>query len=113
MPVLIDSETQGNKVAHNISRKLLHLNNVMMAVVDFTHGPELLPEEPHSHPHEQISYIAEGEVFAFIGKKKFHLKKGDIFSVPAGIPHCIQMLTPNVRIIDSFSPVREEFLTQS
>lgn len=111
MLFLIDSETQGKQVDHNISRKLLHLNNVMMAIVDFTNGPELLPQEPHTHPYEQISYIAEGEVIAYIGEKKSHLKEGDMFAVSPGIAHCIQMLTPKVRIIDTFSPVREEFIT--
>ena len=42
--------------------------------------------------------------------KKTALKEGDMFAVPANVPHCIQMLTPTVRIIDSFSPIREEFI---
>ena len=112
MPVLIDAETPSTQVANNISRKLISLDNLMMVVVDFTDGPQSAPENPHSHPHEQISYIAEGEVFLFIDGQKSHLKGGDMFAIPGDMPHCIQMLTPTVRIIDSFSPIRKEFLKQ-
>jgi len=110
MPILIVLETSGEQIATNITRKLIHLNNLMMAIVDFNNGPQSEPELPHSHPHEQISYIAEGELHAFIDGLKTQLKKGDMFSVPGGIPHCIQMLSARVRIIDSFSPLRNEFL---
>ena len=50
------------------------------------------------------------ELHVFIDGLKTQLKKGDMFSVPGGIPHCIQMLSARVRIIDSFSPLRNEFL---
>ncbi len=110
MPVLIDSETQGNQISPNTSRKLIHLNGLMSVIVDFSNGPQTEPDPPHSHPHEQISYIARGKIYVFINGEKTRLKEGDMFAVPIGVPHCIQMLTPTVRIIDSFSPIREEFL---
>lgn len=110
MPILIDSDTPATQVASNISRKLLHLNNLMMVIVDFTDGPQSEPEKPHAHPHEQISYIAEGEVYLFVDGDKKRLKAGDMFAVPGGVYHCIQMLSAQVRIIDSFSPIRQEFL---
>ncbi|HEY4786679.1 MAG TPA: cupin domain-containing protein [Bacteroidales bacterium] len=110
MPVLINAETQETKVSVNISRKLIHLNSLMSVIVDFTNGPQTEPDPPHSHPHEQITYVAEGELFVFIAGEKKRLSKGDMFAVPGGIPHCIQMLSPNVRLIDSFSPIREDFI---
>jgi quercetin dioxygenase-like cupin family protein len=83
----------------------------MVVVCDFTNGPALKPDPPHSHLHEQISYVAEGDLFLFIGEEKHLLNKGDIFTVPSGLPHCIQTISKNVRLVDSFSPVREDFLT--
>ena len=70
-----------------------------------------VPTPPHNHPHEQVSYIAEGELILFmegVGEQK--LVKGDLFAIPSGIPHTVQVLTKVVRIIDSFTPVREDFL---
>ena len=110
MAILIDSETQAKQVAPNIARKLVHLNKLMTVIVDFTNGPQTEPDPPHSHPHEQISYIASGEIFVFINGDPTCLKEGDMFAIPCDVPHCIQMLTTTVRIIDSFSPIREEFL---
>ena len=85
----------------------------MIVVCDFTNGPAPKPDPPHSHPHEQITYVAEGDLFFFLNNEKYKLQKGDIFSVPSGIPHCIQTISNHVRLIDSFSPVREDFLKKN
>lgn len=82
----------------------------MVVVCDFKGGPAPEPDPPHSHPHEQITYVAEGELFLFLGDDQHHLTKGDVYSVPSGIPHCIQTLSSHVRLIDSFTPLRDDFL---
>ncbi len=83
----------------------------MMVVVEFTGGPAEVPDPFHDHPHEQVSYIAEGELILFIKDAGDHkLQKGDLFAIPSGIPHTVQTLTPVVRIIDCFTPLRQEFL---
>jgi len=110
MPVLIDKETLSQKISENFQRKIIHLNNIMTVICEFTNGPMEQPDPPHSHPHEQTSYVAEGEIFVFIGDEQIRLAKGDVFAVPGGIPHCIQTLTEYVRLIDTFTPIREEFI---
>jgi len=70
MPVLINSETPVQQIAPNVGRKLVHLKGLMTVIVDFTKGPQAEPDPAHSHPHEQISYIANGEVNVFIDGKK-------------------------------------------
>ncbi len=110
MAILKSSESPAVKVKPGFDRRLAYLNNLMIAVCDFSGGPMPVPDKPHTHPHEQISYIEEGELWLFIGEDKHRLGKGDIYTVPPGIPHGIQTLTPFVRIIDTFSPVREDFL---
>jgi mannose-6-phosphate isomerase-like protein (cupin superfamily) len=39
-----------------------------------------------------------------------HLGPGDMFLVPGGKPHTIQQLTEHVRLVDCFTPIREDFL---
>ena len=39
------------------------------------------------------------------------VEPGDLIVVPANMPHCIQLLTPYVRLVDCFSPIREDFLS--
>jgi quercetin dioxygenase-like cupin family protein len=113
MPVLLESKTKPEKLSPTFQRRITHLENIMTVVCDFTNGPASEPDKPHSHPHEQITYVAEGELYFFIGDEKHHLTKGDLFSVPPGVPHCIQNISSFVRLIDSFSPIREDFLKKS
>jgi quercetin dioxygenase-like cupin family protein len=69
------------------------------------------PDPFHSHPHEQITYVADGEVLYFRGDDTIHLRKGDLIIIPPDVPHCIQTLSSSTRLIDSFYPLREDFLT--
>jgi quercetin dioxygenase-like cupin family protein len=65
----------------------------------------------HHHVHEQTTYVAEGEIiFLCEGEPDQRLKKGDMFSVPSGIPHAIQLLSKEARLVDSFNPIRNDFL---
>lgn len=97
-------------VSPDFVRTIAHLDNLMVVVCDFRNGPMKNPDPPHSHIHEQITYVAEGELIFFKDDKKVHLAKGDIITLPSGVPHCIQTLTKHVKLIDSFSPVRKDFL---
>ncbi|MCK5136418.1 MAG: cupin domain-containing protein [Bacteroidales bacterium] len=107
--ILINDKSDWTDLAPGLRRKLIHTNHLMMVVVEFTNGPAEVPF--HDHPHEQVSYIAEGELILFIkGVGEQKLQKGDLFAIPSGIPHTVQTLTPVVRIIDSFTPIREEFV---
>jgi quercetin dioxygenase-like cupin family protein len=110
MPVIIERKTQPEKVSSSHKRRIVNLEKLMVVVCDFTNGPAAEPDKPHSHHHEQISYVAEGELFLFLGSEKHTLTKGDIFAVPPDVPHCIQNISSFVRLVDSFSPIREEFL---
>lgn len=111
MPVLIFDSEKYFEVKKNVRRKILHNQNLMTVLIDFTGGPWKEPDPPHSHPHEQVTYIAEGEIIFFCeGEKDQKLKAGDMFSVPSGKEHTIQLLSEKARLIDSFYPLREDFL---
>jgi quercetin dioxygenase-like cupin family protein len=110
MPIYKQELSKPEKLTETFERRISHLRNLMVVVCDFTNGPAVEPDPPHSHQHEQITYVAEGELFLFLGEEKYLLTKGDVFTVPSGIPHCIQTISNPVRLVDSFSPVREDFL---
>lgn len=103
-------KTEAIKVSETVSRKFTYLDNLMMVIVDFKDGPMNEPDPFHSHPHEQISYVAEGDVLVIIGDQQKRLTSGDIYFVPSGVPHTVQSLTPTLRLIDSFNPIREDFI---
>lgn len=111
MTVLKFNNVPYEKVREGLQRKFIHTANLMTVLIDFTDGPWEQPEPPHSHPHEQVSYVAEGEIiFLCEGEEDQLLQAGDMFAVPPGKQHTIQLLTEKVRLVDSFHPPREDFL---
>lgn len=111
MPVFKTDELEVKEIAPGVFRKIAHLKKMLAATIDFTDGPMQQPEEPHSHPHEQVSYVAVGSLYLFLGEEKHLLEEGDLFLVPSNIPHCIQTLTKRVKLVDVFTPLREDLLT--
>lgn len=112
MPVLKFDDTPAEVLREGLERKIIHTGDLMTVVIDFTDGPWEEPEPPHSHPHMQTTYVAAGEItFYCEGEPDQHLKAGDMFAVPSGKKHTIKVITPHVRLIDNFTPLREEFLS--
>lgn len=66
----------------------------------------IIPE--HSHPHEQIGYMVEGEFEFIIGGKSHHVTPGQIWRIPGGVPHKVIAGERPARAIDVFYPIRED-----
>jgi len=110
MGTLKQENTTKVTIGDKRTRYLTHTENLMMVVIDFDDGPTSEPDPPHSHPHEQISYVAAGEVIFFLDGEPTRLGPGDMFTVPPDLPHSVQLLTKHVRLVDTFTPLREDFL---
>ena len=111
MPVLKSKEVKMTTVKEGVSRRLVHANDLMMVVIDFNNGPWSVPDPPHAHVHEQTTYVAEGEIIFFCeGESDQKLSAGDMFWVPSNKSHTIQLLSKSAKLIDSFNPIRKEFL---
>jgi quercetin dioxygenase-like cupin family protein len=54
--------------------------------------------------------VAEGEILFVMEDQQTRLRPGDVFLIPSGKPHSIQQLTEHVRLVDCFTPIREDFL---
>jgi quercetin dioxygenase-like cupin family protein len=111
MPVLRLSDTPKAFFREDASRVVTKTDNLMVVVIDFSNGPWKEPDPLHKHVHEQITYVAAGEIlFLCEGEQDEMLKAGDMFSVPSGKLHSIKLLSQSARLIDSFTPVREDLL---
>ena len=62
----------------------------------------------HQHVHEQITYIIEGELDMVIGGHHCLLTAGMYHVIPSNTPHSAIAKT-NCKVIDAFSPVREDY----
>ncbi|MFT5697479.1 MAG: quercetin dioxygenase-like cupin family protein [Desulforhopalus sp.] len=110
MGIVKETDTTKEVIGEKRTRYLTHTDSLMMVVIDFNDGPTNAPDPPHSHPHEQVSYVAEGEVLFFLDGEPHQLAKGDMFTVPPDVLHSVQLLTSHVRLVDTFTPLREDFL---
>ena len=82
-----------------------HLQGMTIGEVRLQPGT-VLP--PHSHPHEQITYVISGRFEFTIGDQTSVLEPGMTALIPAGVTHGGRTLTA-CHVIDLFSPVREDY----
>jgi quercetin dioxygenase-like cupin family protein len=54
--------------------------------------------------------VVEGELMVRIGDKESRLGPGDMFCVAPGISHTIRLLGKHARLVDTFTPIRDDFL---
>ena len=64
----------------------------------------------HSHLHEQITFILEGQLDMNIGGKDYSLTTGTYHIIHSNVPHSAIAIT-DCKLIDTFSPVREDYKT--
>jgi quercetin dioxygenase-like cupin family protein len=62
----------------------------------------------HEHPHEQVTYVIEGRFQFTVGSETTMLEPGMAALIPGGVTHGGTTLTA-CRVIDVFSPVREDY----
>ena len=110
MPIVKQSEAKKVAFAPDRTRYIAYTEHLMITVFDFHNGPWAQPDPPHSHPHEQVTYVADGRVRFFLDGVATELKTGDLIAIPGGVPHSIQILTADLRMVDTFTPLRDEFL---
>ena len=90
-----------------VSRKMLGWDNqIMMVLVKFEEGALA---SPHSHFHTQATYVVEGSFEFEIDGVKQVVKAGDGVYIQPNLVHSAVCLEPGM-LIDTFSPVREDFL---
>ena len=93
----------------NRRRVLVHTHELMLVEFAFE---ESGVGAPHSHPHVQASYVAEGRFEVTIAGETAVLSTGDSFIVPPNAVHGVRALEAG-RLVDSFTPERSDFLSGS
>ena len=66
--------------------------------------------ESHSHPHEQLGMLLEGELKFTVGDEQQLLVPGDTWRIPGGVEHSVVAGDTPARALDVFSPIREDYL---
>ncbi|MEX0676309.1 MAG: cupin domain-containing protein [Pirellulales bacterium] len=79
---------------------------MMLSLVEMQ--PRAVVEE-HSHPHEQMGLMLEGEADFTIGGRQMRVTAGTMWRIPGGVVHKVVALDQPVRALDVFHPPREEY----
>ena len=90
----------------NRRRVLIHTPELMQVEFGFDKGAI---GALHSHPHVQVSYVAEGSFEVTIDGVTEVVGQGGSFIVPSGLEHGVVALTRG-RLVDVFTPHRADFL---
>src|SRR5579883_2940068 len=90
-----------------VSRRTLNSGERATLVEVTLAAGSTVPE--HTHPHEQIGYLASGRLRFRIGDEEREIAAGDSWLIPGGVPHVVTALEDAVAI-DIFSPPRIEYL---
>ncbi len=94
-------------IDEGVSRKIMAYDRDLMVLkVKFEKGGV---GKIHNHPHTQITYIESGTFEVEIDSEKKIMKGGDAFFIHPDIWHGVVCLEPGI-LIDTFSPMREDFL---
>lgn len=107
MPFIQLSDIQSKELLPGFSVKFIHTEKMTLAYWDIKAG-SILPE--HSHPHEQVAAQVISGSFELIleGESKV-MKAGDVAVIPSNAVHSGKAIT-DCKLLDVFSPVREDYL---
>jgi quercetin dioxygenase-like cupin family protein len=80
---------------------------LMLSLVEFE--PHSVVEW-HSHPHEQMGLLLEGELEFFIGDEHGWAYPGDMWRIPGDVRHRVVAGEKPAKALDVFHPIREDYL---
>jgi quercetin dioxygenase-like cupin family protein len=101
----IISEIPVFEIVAGFSARMIHTDHVTIAFVDVTEGA-ILPE--HSHFHEQVTTVLEGEFEIVVEGVPHRLLSGMSIVIPSHAKHSGRAITA-FRAMDVFQPVREDY----
>ena len=80
--------------------------NLMLSYLEMDEGA-VVPL--HDHPHEQGGILLEGQVELTIGDEERVCEVGEMILLPPTTPHKAVAVGGPARVLDVFSPVREDY----
>lgn len=103
MPLI--KEQKAKELAPGLTGYYAHGERMTLGLVEIEAGSSLAE---HKHPHEQITYIIEGQLDMIIGGESYSLTAGMCQVIPSNTLHSAIAAT-KVALIDVFNPVRQDY----
>ncbi len=106
MPFFKVAELAPTEALEGVVRRSVYLDNVMITFFDFA-PHSVIPK--HKHPHEQITFIIEGEMEFTLGNETRVLGKGEGVAIPPHVEHGCRVLHLPTKALDAWHPPREDY----
>ncbi len=104
----LDDLGQGipRELALGVTTRIFAGDQSMLSVVRFEAHAK---GEIHSHPEEQWGVLLEGSGVRIQDGREHAVKAGDFWRTPGGVAHGFVAGEDGARVLDVFSPAREEY----
>lgn len=109
MPFLKLAQVPVTDIIEGYHAQFIHTNSMTLSFINVDANSAL---PLHSHPHEQVSQVIEGKFQLTVNGEVRVLEPGDIAVIPSNTQHGGVAIT-NCKLLDVFSPVREDYLQKS
>jgi quercetin dioxygenase-like cupin family protein len=100
------SETSQHQIFPGVNIFTAPGEKMMLSLVEFQ--PRAVVAA-HSHPHEQMGMLLEGELTFTIGGETRTIGPGDMWRIPGGVVHSAVAGDGPVKALDVFHPIREDY----
>ena len=107
MPFVQVDELPRMELFPKVLSGLIAGEKLMLSFLDMAEGC-VVPD--HSHPHEQAGLVLAGKFRFRIGAEEKIAASGDAFIVPPNVVHGGEVVEGPVRLLDIFSPPREDYV---
>ena len=105
MPFVDQEEISSQQLIPGFDVKFVHSERMTFAYWKIQSGA-VLPE--HSHEHEQVCHVLEGEFELTIAGETQVVRPGTVGIIPPNAVHSGRAVT-DCNVMDVFSPVREDY----
>ena len=97
---------EAKELAPGVMARTFWGNKMLLSIVDLEPGA-VVPL--HSHPHEQAGTVINGRLQLTIAGETRWVESGATYIIPGGIEHKAVGGDEPTRVLDIFSPVREDY----
>ena len=94
-------------ICPGIKRQTITSGRTMYQMLAVLETGSKMPQ--HQHSQEQIVHILKGRMKLIVDGTPHELKTGDSFYLASNVPHGVETIE-DTRVLDTFSPPRDEYL---
>ena len=104
----VNDENTGIKriLGEGISTRIFCGDQAMLSIVTIEPNAK---GKIHFHPQEQWGFLIEGSGVRIQGNEEIEINKGDFWQTPGGVDHGIIGGPEGAKVLDVFSPPRDEY----